>query len=780
MGLCASSSASPVPPGDAHSGDKPKNSLIRKTVADAENVTEKAVEIMMKAKRRMVVHDQATAIDKNFVFPMISKSTKERNFLRQCLEETFFLFKELDTDSQEKMLDAMDKKDKIETRDIIIKQGDEGDFMYVVEAGQFEVLSDDIKVGTKGKGQMFGELALLYQCPRAATIRCINGPAILWKLERKVFTNIANKVNAAASKSNFEKLSKCELLKDLRPSQQRAIADVLVRKGYKKGENIILKGDKGTNFYIIDEGSVICINDEDNGQTDLVLNAGQYFGEIALTQNVPRQRTVRCREDTTCLILDKTDFNNLLGNLQDAIDANMGQRVLKSVEVFNSLTPHMHNLLVDAFKERVYKGGDTIIKQNDVGDSFFVVNQGTLKCFVEEEGKLKDTSKRFQSGEYFGETALLDGKPRNATIIAEGGPKDRIRLFQLMKSDFDRLLGPVKAYIEKTSQERKELSKLKKIALDELKVIRNLGQGTFGLVKLVEYDGKHYALKCLQKKQIVRYNLVDNILYEKRMMEESNHPFVLKLINTFQNQDQLYMMLEVVPGGELFAFLQTRGGFVPTNHARFISACVVSVFEYMHSKDICYRDLKPENLMIDAQGYIKMVDFGFAKVVTSKTFTLCGTPEYMAPEILLRRGHNKSVDYWATGILIYECETGNTPFADYENYDNAVICQKILRSTLKFPSGINKDAKSLITRLLHRDVSKRFGCMARGTKDIKEHDYYNYGSFNWNHLISKKLKAPYVPKVSKAKGISTENFATVHADGKVEPFNGNDAVFSEF
>ena len=114
------------------------------------------------------------------------------------------------------------------------------------------------------------------------------------------------------------------------------------------------------------------------------------------------------------------------------------------------------------------------------------------------------------------------------------------------------------------------MSKLKKISLKELKNIRNLGQGTFGLVKLVQFETKHFALKCLQKKQIVRYNLVDNILYEKRMMEESDHPFVLKLINTFQDQDRLYMMLEVVPGGELFAFLQKRGGYVPTKHARFI------------------------------------------------------------------------------------------------------------------------------------------------------------------------------------------------------------------
>ena len=773
MGLCASTPD--VSSENESENSSSKNSLVRKTVADAENVTEKAVEIMMKAKRRLVVHDQGT-LDKNFVFPLIQKSNAEKTFLKNCLQEKFFLFKELGSESQSKMIDAMSKVDSVELRQVIMTQGDEGDFMYVIESGSYEVSVDGSKVASLRKGEIFGELALLYQCPRAATIRCSEAPSTIWKLERNVFTNIANKVVAAESKSNFEKLSRCQLLKDLRDSQKQAIADVLVRKGYKKGENIILKGDIGKNFYIIDEGSVICTSGDNDGQSDLVLNAGQYFGEVALTQNVPRQRTVRCREDTVCLILDKISFNNLLGNLQDAIDKNMGRRVLKSVEVFKGLSPHALNLLLDAFQERVFKRGETVFKQGDVGNSFFVVNQGKLKCIV--NGK---DAKRFKSGEYFGESALLDGKPRNATIVVDpDSDKDSCRLFELMKDDFDRLLGPVKAYIERTSRERKELSKLKKISLKELKNIRNLGQGTFGLVKLVQFETKHFALKCLQKKQIVKYNLVDNILYEKRMMEESDHPFVLKLINTFQDQDRLFMMLEVVPGGELFAFLQKRGGYVPTKHARFISACVVSVFEYIHSKDICYRDLKPENLMIDAEGYIKMVDFGFAKVVTSKTFTLCGTPEYMAPEILLRRGHNKGVDYWATGILIYECETGNTPFADYEHYDNKVICQKILRASLKFPKNINDDAKSLIEKLLNRNVSKRYGCMSRGAKDIKEHDYYNFDDFNWTALLSKKIKAPYVPVVSKQHGISKENFDNVHADMQVEQFGGDNSIFAEF
>lgn len=217
----------------------------------------------------------------------------------------------------------------------------------------------------------------------------------------------------------------------------------------------------------------------------------------------------------------------------------------------------------------------------------------------------------------------------------------------------------------------------------------------------------------------------------------------------------------------------------PTKHSEFITACVVSVFEYIHSKDICYRDLKPENLMIDQEGYIKMVDFGFAKVVTDKTYTLCGTPEYMAPEILLRRGHNKGVDYWATGILIYECESGSTPFADYDGYDNKVICENILRKPLSFPKGMNPSAKQLIQKLLHRQPTKRYGCLARGATDIKTAPYYT--NLDWNALLAKEIKAPYVPPKASQDGISEVNFAQTNFGREViEKYNGDQKIFANF
>eukprot|EP00944_MAST-04C_sp_MAST-4C-sp1_P015770 g15770.t1 len=660
MGLCASTTVE-----EETKHRSKQNSLKRSTTVDARNVTESAVANILKHRRRQVVHDGQKRVEYKrgsaFDFPLFEKSGEKKRFLTNVLKSQFFMFSEISDDMQEKMIDSLEEDTNICLRDYLMKAGEEGDYMYVVETGEFEVTIDGVKVKSIKPGMIVGELALLYQAPRAADVRCVKEPAKLWKLKREVFVQIQSFGQQEEAQSNIEKLSKVDMLKDLSPSQLNSIADCLVSVHFKKGTKIINQGDDGEAFYMIDTGSVACI-DRMGKSADLILNAGQYFGEIALMRNEKRKRDVVCREDTTCLILDRKDFNSLLGNLKTVMDRNLGMRVLASVDIFKTLAPNVKDMIVGAFQEREYKLGDTVIKINEPGDSFFVVREGSAKVLGKDNNKIG----MLKEGDFFGEGSLLSGKPRGATIIVESVP---FRAFELKKNDFDRLLGPIKAVLKRTNAERKKLMEMQNVKLDEVlaNCKRPLGQGTFGLVKLVTLKKQAFALKVLQKKQIVSYNLVKNILYEKRMMVESDHPFVLKLVNTYSDKNCLYMLLEIVSGGELFAFLQTRGGSVSTRHSTFITACVVSVFEYIHSKNICYRDLKPENLMIDAEGYIKMVDFGFAKVVTDKTYTLCGTPEYMAPEILLRRGHNKGVDYWATGILIYECESGQTPFADYES-----------------------------------------------------------------------------------------------------------------
>ena len=177
-------------------------------------------------------------------------------------------------------------------------------------------------------------------------------------------------------------------------------------------------------------------------------------------------------------------------------------------------------------------------------------------------------------------------------------------------------------------------------------------------------------------------------------------------------------------------------------YSRFYSAHIVTIFEYLHGKNIIYRDLKPENILINSNGYIKLTDFGFAKIIEGKTYTLCGTPEYLAPEIILNKGHGKAVDWWTFGILIYEMLVGIDPFNDD---DPMMVYQKIIKNKIKFPKNIEKDAKSIIKHLLDADVTKRYGCLKDGVKDIIDHRWYK--NFDWKNLLFMTLEAPYVPKI---------------------------------
>lgn len=167
----------------------------------------------------------------------------------------------------------------------------------------------------------------------------------------------------------------------------------------------------------------------------------------------------------------------------------------------------------------------------------------------------------------------------------------------------------------------------------------------------------------LKKAEILRLKQVDHIISENTILSNISHPFLIKMLGFTQDDRFLYLVLEYIQGGELFTYLRNKGK-LENQEAVFYGSQVTAMFDYLHGKNIVYRDLKPENILIGADGYLKLTDFGFAKQCDSRTYTLCGTPEYLAPEILLNKGHGKPVDWWCLGILIYEMLAGIDPFND--------------------------------------------------------------------------------------------------------------------
>ena len=271
-----------------------------------------------------------------------------------------------------------------------------------------------------------------------------------------------------------------------------------------------------------------------------------------------------------------------------------------------------------------------------------------------------------------------------------------------------------------------------------------LGTGTFGRVRLGRHkaSGKHIAIKILKKYDLVRLKQVKHVTAERDVLSSVNHPFIIKLFQTFHDPKYIYMVFEFIRGGELFSLLRSARK-LKSPVARFYCASVFVAFEHLHSKSIAYRDLKPENILIDDAGYIKVVDFGFAKEIEFVTYTLCGTPEYMAPEIITNRGHGKGVDWWALGILIYEAIHGQPPFCG----DTAMqTYELILKGKLIFPRNFSSSyAKSLVKKLLVRDLTKRLGCRKGGPDDIKTSKWFK--SFKWTHLVERRMKPPWKPKV---------------------------------
>jgi len=287
------------------------------------------------------------------------------------------------------------------------------------------------------------------------------------------------------------------------------------------------------------------------------------------------------------------------------------------------------------------------------------------------------------------------------------------------------------------------------ISIDDLTFLATVGTGTFGRVRVVKLrdnpDAPPMALKMMKKSEVIRLKQVEHVHYERDILMRIKHPFIVDLYATFQDSKRLFMLMEYVNGGELFSYLR-REGRVSIDCARFYAAEIVLAFEYLHNLNIIYRDLKPENILIDSKGHLKLADFGFAKVVEDRTWTLCGTPEYLAPEIIGSRGHGKGVDWWALGVLIFEMLAGYPPFYDESPFG---IYQKIRLGIVDYPRHIEPFARELIAGLLVSDRARRLGCLREGAADVKRARFFK--SVDWASAAERGLTPLYVPPVTCAE-----------------------------
>ena len=309
---------------------------------------------------------------------------------------------------------------------------------------------------------------------------------------------------------------------------------------------------------------------------------------------------------------------------------------------------------------------------------------------------------------------------------------------------------------EEWVQAMTDLQKLKQkpsVSLSDFEILKVIGRGAYGKVQLVKYipTGVVYAMKSLSKRKLGQYDLVGRTVTEKNVLVKANHPNIVSARFTFQSDTKLFLVLDYIQGGELFSRLREEEKF-SEKRTKLYAAQLVLAIQYLHSINVVHRDLKPENILLDKNGYLKITDFGLVKESmnqTTTTSTFCGTPEYIAPEMIEGKKYNYSVDWWSIGILIYEMLFGAPPF--YDTNTN-ILYQMIATCKVQFPTDAPRDAVDIITKLLDKNPSTRLGSGPTGDQEIIEHPFFK--DIPWQDLLEQTIPMEYIPPIKNITDVS--------------------------
>jgi len=754
--------------------------------------------------RRVQIYNSSDAYspDASRQLTVYAKPESSREFLRSALT-AHYLFESLGDEDMNRIIDCM-RPLTSDINEVIIRQGDMGDLFYCLETGSAEASVEGVgTVFTYGPGGCFGELALIYNTARAASVTSTSA-CKLWALDLRTFRYILATTSSSKMVHRCEFLKKCPFLDPLSNDQISKLAGALESCSFDPDEYIIRQGDIGDCFYIIEDGQVKCTQLKSSGREVelLTLRAGDYFGEMALMLDESRHANCIAVGKVKCLSLDRSKFDMLLGPVQDVLARRMRIRILQSVPLLSRLPESKLVRLAGVMRVQAFADKAYIIRQGEEGSRFYIINEGEVKCTRTDGSGKEEELIRLTPQEFFGERALITNEPRKANVIAIGP----VECLVLERKNFQALLSDVQEDL-KTEMSRRESSNANadmqetevtgprtNYRFEDLRMMRTIGTGTFGRVKVVQHvpSGAVCALKCMNKTEVVASHQEKNIMAEKNLLFEcSSCPFVLALLQTYNHPNQIFMLMEFIQGGELWSYIYEKTDTVPRSTAggfemsavKFYAANVLLAFKHLHEKSIAYRDLKPENLLIDELGYIKVIDFGFAKKFPfmkngqkqDKTYTLCGTPEYLAPEIVMSKGYDKSVDYWAFGCLVYELYLSRTPFqADYTTkiFQNIVAAEK----NLSFPPKIDPQLVAIVKKLLTINPTFRLGNLNGGTQDIMNDPFF--ASVDWNAVKQRTARAPYTPSIGNP--LDSSNFDEYEEEDFVGDYIGSQDHFAKF
>ncbi|CAD5117584.1 DgyrCDS6342 [Dimorphilus gyrociliatus] len=589
------------------------------------------------------------------------------------------------------------------------------------------------------------------------------------KLTSHPKTDTERKLIEEAFKKNF-------LLEDIIDEQLVEIVNCMYKQEISEGKLICKQGQRGDSVYVLVKGKLSV--QQEKGESEIIINniedGPEIFGELAILYNCKRTATIRAETQCTVFGIDRSSFKAIL--VRNTI-YRREKFVSLIKKTFDFESEDHFEKIADVAELRFFQEGTEIIRQGEKGTAFYIIYKGKVKVSQNSDDGSRIEINNLKEGNYFGEKSLTKTDTTTANVIAD---KEGTSCLTITRINFIRLMGDIpslrksihhKDYLDsKPKVNLTEIKKKEKIDIDKkyrnitLQTLRRgviLGTGAFGTVELATHascPNESFALKCLKKQDIIERKQKKEVMSERKiMMTSKSCDFIVPVYKTFKDAKFLYLLMQACLGGEVWTYLSKNKDGLGDKAVKFTTACVVEAFEFLHRRNIVYRDLKPENLVLDNQGYVKLTDFGFAKKLNKgqKTYTFCGTPEYVSPEVILSKGHDCSTDYWALGILIYELSTGEPPFQGNDPLDTYKIIIEGINSR-PMPKTLSKHTRDLIFKLCCDEPTERLGCQANGVKDIRRHKWFS--GFDFWSLRLRQLRIPKVFRTPPKNLTDTSNF----------------------
>jgi len=492
-----------------------------------------------------------------------------------------------------------------------------------------------------------------------------------------------------------------------------------------------------------------------------VLSRGSTFGELALLFLMPRKATIVCTEPATVWMIDRYQFKEIMMPTTEAKRTEYA-KFFDFIPMLEPLLGSEKQVLSKVMVEISLQKDEFIIRQNDPGNTFFMLISGKVAIYKDAKHIVNlETNLQKNLVPYFGERALLGSEKRTASVVVES---DTARCLMLDKESFDDLLGPVKEIIKNSMTPTSlEAAKKKihhpgdetreKMYQKDIIHIGRIGCGGYSKIDLVQYrpTGETYALKQLNKGFIMKAGMETAVHNERDILFMTNSPFIIRLLEAYNSGSYLSFLLEPALGGDLYTMFRKKNLFGSVEHIQFYIASAAFGLVHLHERCIIHRDVKPENMVVDHKGHMKLTDLGSSKFATGKAYTIAGTIDYFAPETIKGQGHHVEVDWWGLGITLFEMYAAYPPFESAFPIQTYAKIEKGIER-VKFPLSMPSAAEDLIKAFCEHDPERRLPKREGGLKNLWNMKFFY--KFNHQQVKQQTFAPPYVPTLANNKDIS--------------------------